>query len=223
MKILIGRALLLALVLPGVAAGALPALSEYQTAHHAVPDFDHGAVLFAQCAACHGDEGQGLSDGTTPRIAGQHFHVLVKQLIDFRRGKRWDFRMEQRAKSHLGGFQDIADVAFYLSAQPRTSDGSAGSGESLAKGASLYASNCSSCHGRQGEGDDVEAVPMLAGQHPAYLLRQMYDAVDGRRPTLTRLHSQPVKSLDFEQLHALADYISQLVARNRIGRFTNGD
>jgi len=208
------RAFLLALVLPGVAAPALPTLSEYQTALHAVPDFEHGAVLFAQCVACHGDEGQGLPDGTTPRIAGQHFHVLVKQLIDFRRGKRWDFRMEQRAISHLGGFQDIADVAFYLSAQPRKSSGGASSSESLAKGANLYASNCASCHGEQGVGDDVEAVPMLAGQHPAYLLRQMYDAVDGRRPTLTRQHSQRIKPLDFEQLHAIADFLSQLGAAN---------
>ena len=207
-------ALLLALILPAVAPAALPPLSEYQTAIHAVPDIDRGAVLFAQCAACHGDEGQGLSDGTTPRIAGQHFHVLVKQLIDFRRGKRWDFRMEQRAKSHLGGFQDIADVAFYLSAQPRRSNASETSSETLAKGASLYASNCSSCHGMRGEGDEVEAVPLLAGQHPAYLLRQMYDSVDGRRPALTRLHSQPIKSLDFEQLHAVAEFVSQLGAGN---------
>jgi cytochrome c553 len=214
MKMFIKGALLLALVLPAVSAAALPALSEYQTALHAVPDLDHGAVLFAQCVACHGDEGQGFSDGTSPRIAGQHFHVLVKQLVDFRRGKRWDFRMEQRARSHLAGFQDIADVAFYLSAQPRKSGGSASSGETLAKGASVYTSNCASCHGKEGEGDDVEAVPMLAGQHPAYLVRQMYDAVDGRRPTLTRLHSQRIKPLDFEQLHAVADYISQLDAGN---------
>lgn len=203
-------AMLLALVLAGVAAAGLPALSEYQTAIRAVPDSAHGAVLFAQCAACHGDQGQGLPDGTTPRIAGQHFHVLVKQLIDFRRGKRWDFRMEERARSHLGGFQDVADVAFYVSALPRGSDGNASGDEALAKGAGLYASNCSSCHGKRGEGDDMEAVPMLAGQHAAYLLRQMYDAVDGRRPTLTRLHSQPIKSLDFEQLHALADFVSRL-------------
>jgi cytochrome c553 len=213
-NIFIKGTLLLTLLLPGVAAAALPPLSEYQTALNAVPDFDRGAVLFAQCTACHGDEGQGLSDGTTPRIAGQHFHVLAKQLIDFRRGKRWDFRMEQRAKSHLGGFQDIADVAFYLSAQERRSDVSSSSSETLAKGASLFASKCAGCHGKQGEGDELEAVPMLAGQHRAYLLRQMYDAVDERRPTLARLHSQPIKSLDFEELVAVADFVSQLGSGN---------
>ena len=210
MKMLWTRALLPLLLLPCVAVAASPARSEYQAALHATPDAQHGAELFTQCAACHGSEGQGLPDGSTPRIAGQHFHVIVKQLVDFRYGKRWDFRMEQRANRHLGAFQDIADVASYLSQQPRKSVGGASRSDVLAQGANLYAANCASCHGEQAEGDDDSAVPMLAGQHPAYLLRQMYDAVDGRRPTLTQLHSQRIKPLDFEQLHAVADFLAQL-------------
>jgi cytochrome c553 len=213
MKMFFAGALLFALV-PCAGVAALPALAEYQTALRAVPDYEHGAALFAQCVSCHGSEGQGLPDGSTPRIAGQNFHVIVKQLVDFRYGKRWDFRMEQRANQHLGGFQDIADVAMYLSAQPRKSDGGPVRSDALAKGASLYASNCASCHGEQAEGDDDAAVPMLAGQHPAYLLRQMYDAVDGRRPTLARLHAQRIKPLNFEQLHAVADFLSQTGSGN---------
>ena len=210
MKMLIGRALVLVLFLPCVAAAASPVRSEYQAALRATPDLEHGAELFAQCVACHGAEGQGLPDGSTPRIAGQHFHVIVKQLVDFRYGKRWDFRMEQRANRHLGAFQDIADVASYLSQQPRKSDGDASSSETHAQGEKIYAANCASCHGEQGEGDDGDAVPMLAGQHPAYLLRQMYDSVDGRRPTLTQLHSKVIKPLDFEQLRAVAAFLAQL-------------
>jgi cytochrome c553 len=214
MKSLPTRAACLLLLLPAVVPAASPARTEYQAALRATPDFEHGAVLFNQCVACHGAEGQGLPDGSTPRIAGQHFHVIVKQLVDFRYGKRLDFRMEQRANTHLGAFQDIADVAGFLSQQPRKSyDGATGS-DNLAPGANLYQVSCASCHGAQGEGDDDGAVPRLAGQHPAYLLRQMYDAVDARRAALAQLHSQPIKSLDFEQMRAIANFLSRLGAAN---------
>ena len=196
--------------LPYPVDAASPARSEYQAALRATPDTEHGAVLFAQCVSCHGPDGQGLPDGSTPRIAGQHFRVLVKQLVDFRYGKRWDFRMEQRANTHLGAFQDIADVASYLSHQPRKTKADEVGGDNLAHGANLYQVNCASCHGGRGEGDDVGAVPMLAGQHPAYLLRQMYDSVDERRPALAQLHKKHIKPLDFEQLRAIANFLSRV-------------
>jgi cytochrome c553 len=202
------------LLLPAAVDAASPARSELQAALRATPDAEHGATLFAQCVACHGSEGQGLPDGSTPRIAGQHFHVLVKQLVDFRYGKRWDFRMEQRANTHLGAFQDIADVSSYLSRLPRRNRVGGISGEILSQGANLYGTNCAACHGARGEGDDATAVPMLAGQHPGYLLRQMYDSVDGRRPSLAQLHAKRIKPLDFEQLRAIADFLSRVELAN---------
>jgi len=210
MKLLFTRIACLSMLLPLAAAAASPAITEYQAALHATPDYEHGAVLFAQCAACHGAAGEGLADGSTPRIAGQHARVLIKQLVDFRYGKRWDFRMEQRANRHLGAYQDIADVANYLSQQPRKPNSAPVDGDPSAQGAQIYAANCASCHGPQGEGDDATSVPMLAGQHPAYLLRQMYDSVDERRPALMRLHSQRIKPLEFEQLRAVADFLARV-------------
>ena len=200
----------LLVLLPCAVDAASPARSEYQAALHATPDSEHGAALFAQCVSCHGSQGQGLPDGSTPRIAGQHFRVLVKQLVDFRYGKRWDFRMEQRANTHLGAFQDIADVASYLSQQPRKGMTSEAGDDNFTQGANLYAANCASCHGARGAGDNDRAVPMLAGQHPAYLLRQMYDSVDERRPSLAQLHSKHIKPLNFEQLRAIANFLSRI-------------
>jgi cytochrome c553 len=208
------RTFILLLLIPSVGTPASPLLTEYQAALRAAPDLEHGAELFTQCAACHGTEGQGFPDGSTPRIAGQHFRVVVKQLVDFRYGKRWDFRMEQRANRHLGAFQDIADVASYLSQLPRGSDRGDSSSNKLAQGANIYAASCLACHGERGQGDDDAAIPMLAGQHSAYLLRQMYDAVDDRRPALARLHSARIKPLDFEQLRAVANYLSQVGSTN---------
>lgn len=212
MKSYITRAACLALLLPLVADAATPARRELEAAVHAVPNVEHGSELFAQCVACHGADGGGTMDGTTPRIAGQHAHVLIKQLVDFRYGKRWDFRMEQRAGTHLGAAQDIADVSSYLSMQPRPKINGTGNGEQLAQGAGLYAAYCVSCHGAAAEGDGKGAVPLLAGQHYGYLMRQMYDAVDGRRPTLSQLHSKRIEPLNFEQVRAVADFLSRIPA-----------
>jgi cytochrome c553 len=200
----------LLVLLPVVAGAASPAQSEYQAALRATPDFEHGAELFAGCVACHGAAGQGLPDGSTPQIAGQHFRVLVKQLVDFRYGRRWDSRMEPRANAHLGAFQDIADVAGYLSRQPAKTAARAPETNLTAKGGDLYRANCASCHGSRGEGDDERAVPLLSGQHPEYVLRQLSGSIDGRRPALKQLHERRVKELDPEQLRAIADYLLQL-------------
>jgi cytochrome c553 len=204
------RAVCLALLLPLVAIAASPARTELQAAMQATPNLEHGSELFAQCVSCHGADGGGVRDGSIPRIAGQHAHVLIKQLVDFRYGKRWDFRMEQRAGTHLGAAQDIADVSGYLSMQPRLNQSGQGNGEQLAQGAGFYGAYCASCHGAEAEGDGKGAVPLLAGQHYGYLMRQMYDAVDGRRPTLNELHARRLEPLDFEQVRAVADFLSRI-------------
>lgn len=176
----------------------------------AKPDLARGEQLFAQCASCHGADGGGETNGTTPRIAGQHFRVLAKQLVDFRHGKRWDFRMEAQAdRHHLASAQDIADVAAHVSKLERGSKRGIGSGEFVVEGSQIYARNCQGCHGADAQGSDERSVPRLAGQHYAYLMRQMYDAVDGRRPALPRLHSQRIEPLDFEQVRAVSDFLAR--------------
>src|SRR5689334_6377346 len=102
--------------LPALAAAANPASRDLTAATRAKPDLEHGAELFVQCVSCHLGNGAGQLNGNTPRIAGQHYSVLLKQLVDFRHGKRWDFRMEEHANQHfLETPQDLADVAAYVS------------------------------------------------------------------------------------------------------------
>ena len=38
----------------------------------------------------------------------------------------------------------------------------------------------------------------------------MYDAVDGRRPTMERVLSPKIVPLSFEQVRAVADYLSRI-------------
>jgi len=176
------------------------------------PDAAHGGQLFEQCAACHGPGGGGSSDGAVPRIAGQHYRVLVRQVVNFRLGKRWDMRMEGVATSHdiIPELQDIADVATYASQLELDGAPGVGDGTRVTRGAELYSKQCASCHGRAAEGNDAKEIPRLAGQHAAYLERQIHDAVDGRRPELTRSHGKRLEALDFEDVLGLADYLARI-------------
>jgi cytochrome c553 len=201
------------LLLPSMALAANTARSELDAALRAKPDATHGEALFAQCMQCHGASGGGESSGSTPRIAGQHQRVIIRQLVDFRYGKRWDFRMEGMAdRHHLTTPQAIADVAAFVSALDRPPDRGIGSGESTALGAAIYGKQCQSCHGADAVGDAARDIPRLGGQHYGYLMRQMYDAVDGRRPALSALHARRIEPLDFEEVRAVSDYLSRIGA-----------
>jgi cytochrome c553 len=210
-----GQSLMLMMIaLPALALGADSARSELGAAMRARADYAHGAELFRQCVSCHGSDASGDTTGSVPRIAGQHYRVILKQLVDFRHGKRWDFRMEALAdKHHLEGAQDLADVALYIASQDRGGLRGIGNGELVERGKGIYVEHCQRCHGNDAEGSDPKTIPRLAGQHYSYLVRQMYDAVDGRRPTMWRTHASRVSPLDFEEVRAVADYLSRLGTR----------
>jgi cytochrome c553 len=212
MKIRCLAAVLLWCAATALASAANRAREEFDHVLQLQPDLARGAELFAQCAACHGDDGGGATSGEVPRIAGQHYRVLVRQIIDFRLGKRWDMRMEGVATSHsaIPELQDVADVAAYVNGLERDGARGVGAGDHLDLGSAAYSARCASCHGRQGEGSAKKGIPRLAGQHANYLMRQMYDAVEGRRPPLTRTHEKMLAPLDYEQLLGLTDYLSRL-------------
>jgi cbb3-type cytochrome c oxidase subunit III len=202
----------LPLCLAALAAGPAMAASEFANVIAKKPDAQHGQELFTACAACHGADGGGVAAGSVPRIAGQYYRVLVRQLVDFRRGRRWDAQMEDVATSHeiIPEQQDIADVAFYVSRLARNGERGIRDGEYADRGAAIYAANCRSCHGAAGEGNEKKGVPRLAGQHAGYLARQIYDAVDGRRPMLAGSHGKRFEKFDFQDVLGLSDYLARL-------------
>jgi cytochrome c553 len=193
------------------AAAVATAQQEFREAVGRVPNLAHGRELFATCAACHSSDGSGIDDGSVPSIAGQHFPVIVKQLTDFRNDRRWDVRMEHFVdRHHLAGPEDIADVAGYVNSLPLRPTPKIGDGSALRLGASVYFRSCEGCHGAVGEGDAARLRPRLAGQHYGYLVRQIHDSGDGRRPNMTMDHVRLVRRLSLEELSGVADYLSRL-------------
>lgn len=175
------------------------------------PNLSRGRSLFDTCAACHQESGAGAVDGTVPAIAGQHFSVLVRELVSFRHDRRWDERMQHFTdRHHLKDAQAIADVAAYISHLPLTHSLGQGNGAAVAVGARLYGHACASCHGISGEGDAQRAYPRLAGQHYQYLLLVLNGPSGEARPDFERTHQRHLRGMQRADIAAVADYLSRL-------------
>ena len=202
---------LAATAFPAAAPAEEITLGAYGKALQVRADVMNGQQQFQRCATCHGADGHGSGNGLVPAIAAQQFRVIVWQLIDYGQDKRWDVRMQSVVAGHDAlSVQDIVDVAAYVSDLPPVTGGNLGSGQYSAHGAELFQRSCARCHGPTGQGVDQQRVPKLAGQGYAYLLRQMHDAVEGRRPNFPPAHIQRLKPLDHDDLDGVADFLSRL-------------
>ncbi len=81
---------------------------------------DKGRIAFAPCRSCHGERGEG-SEGFGPRLAGQHDWYLLRQLRNFRAGRRgyheedtYGQTMRSMANALLPNEQDLNDVVSFI-------------------------------------------------------------------------------------------------------------
>lgn len=203
-----------ALALAGTLLAVLASATQSNELHEALkrkPDMEHGRVLYETCAACHQPDGAGVADGHIPVIAGQHYEVIITQLVDFRRSERVDLRMNAfAARHHLEDSQDIADVAAYISSMPTQQTDEAGTGQFTVLGAQVYKRACVTCHGADGEGNSQLRQPRLAGQHYRYLARQIDMMIRGTRSNMSWDHSNLLKGLTAEEVTGVADYLARM-------------
>ncbi len=75
-------------------------------------DIEAGEVKAILCAACHGHNGISINNNW-PNLAGQKEAYIVKQLKDFRDGRRSGEVMPETAQSLSD--EDIEDLAAYYS------------------------------------------------------------------------------------------------------------
>jgi cytochrome c553 len=204
--------MLLALVsLPLAAQQPQTASDELRDVLRVEPVLRDGVQVFKACVACHGRDGNGTPNGNVPVIAEQHQRVIAKQLVDYRHADRWDVNMEEVVGRHnLAGPRDIGDVSAYIASLPRTAQPGFGDGRNVALGKSRYMHDCQSCHGVDGEGNGITQVPRLAGQHYRYLLRQLHDTLEERRPNMPPPHRALLDGLGVDELTGLADYLARL-------------
>ncbi len=174
-------------------------------------DAARGAEAFQPCQGCHKRGALGTPSGAYPRLAGQHVTVLIEQITDIRLGKRSNPKMTPFADEHVLTTQEIADIAVYLQALPiQSQDGGKGAGNALDRGKLLYAQDCLVCHGAQGQGDAQKFIPLVAGQHYKYLLREAGLIRDAKRGNANPDMVKVIKSYSEDDLGAVSDYISRL-------------
>ncbi|WP_319823512.1 c-type cytochrome [Thalassovita sp.] len=207
----------MALALPALAAGTVDTSSwnqgggEQDEALHLTPDHQNGIDVYEVCSACHQLNGWGLTDGTFPQIAGQHYNVIIKQLADIRALNRDNPTMYPFAlPSEIGGSQSIADVAAYIEKLPMNPENGVGEGDDLEHGAQLYKDNCVRCHGENGEGNNEKFYPRIHGQHYNYLVRQYQWIKEGKRRNANPDMVQQIQTFTDRDTKAVLDYVSRL-------------
>ncbi len=80
---------------------------------------DYGAELYGKnCAKCHDDNGMGDDETYFPRIQGQHYEYLVRQLKWIREGKRRNVYRGMIRKTRKMTIEDFEIVSDYVSRLP---------------------------------------------------------------------------------------------------------
>ncbi|WP_342132856.1 c-type cytochrome [Hydrogenophaga sp. OTU3427] len=193
------------------AALALVALSAQAQA--VKPDLNKGAALYGQvCVACHAADGNS-SIPANPKLAQQHPEYLVKQLQEFKSGKRDNAVMKGFASAMSD--DDMRNVAYWLTSQK----GKAGFakekdlvklGERIYRGgiADRQIAACASCHSPNGAGMPAQ-YPRLSGQHAEYTATQLRSFREGARKNNTQM-TQVAAYMTEREIKAVSDYIAGL-------------
>ena len=138
-----------------------------------------GATLALNCTMCHGAHGMSGSDA--PNLAGQYPEVVIKQMHDYKAGKRTSPIMEQIGKALTD--KQIADLAAYYAYLPKARTAPTTYDETLPAlvrvGDPLRnIAPCISCHGGV---DQKFGTPWLEGMPRTYLVAQLEAFASGAR------------------------------------------
>lgn len=194
-----------------LSAGAALAAEAEKAAFKADPA--KGATLAATCGACHTSDGS-RGAPANPILQGQHPEYIVKQLTEFKAGKRKNAVMSGMAAS-IASEDDMKHIAaFYASKSAKP--GFAKSKDTVALGEQIYRGGiiarqvpaCAGCHSPNGAGIPAQ-FPRLAGQHADYSEAQLLAFRSGARANNAQMMAIAGKLSD-KEIKAVADYVAGL-------------
>ena len=206
---LLTAAALAAPVFSAFAAGDAPAAAPKA----AKPDLVKGEASFtAVCAACHGADGNSAI-AANPKLSQQHPEYLVKQLEEFKSGKRNDPVMKGFASALSD--DDMKNIAYWVTSKA-AKPGFAKDKDLVSLGERIYRGGiadrniaaCAGCHSPNGAGIPAQ-YPRLSGQHADYTAKQLVEFRDGKRANSVQM-TQVAAKLNDKEIKAVADYIAGL-------------
>lgn len=195
------------------AASAAPAMAKAEAPKATKPNLVLGESKFtAVCAACHGADGNSGAP-VNPKLSQQHPEYLVKQLQEFKSGKRANAVMQGFAA--MLSEDDMKNIAYWVSAN-KAKAGFAKDKALVSLGERIYRGGisdrqipaCAGCHSPNGVGIPAQ-YPRLAGQHADYTAAQLLAFRDGVRNNSLQMNQVAAK-MNKREIDAVSDYIAGL-------------
>lgn len=198
------------------AAAAAPVAPAPVTAPAAVTgkaDLVKGEASFGTvCAACHAPDGNSMIPAN-PKLAQQHPEYVVKQLQEFKSGKRSNAIMTGMVAALSD--QDMKNIAAWL-ATKTNKPGQSKDKELIAMGEKIYRGGiadrqvpaCAGCHSPNGAG--IPSIyPRVSGQHADYTALQLNTFRDGSRKNSVAM-TQVAAKMNDREIKAVSDYMAGL-------------
>jgi cytochrome c553 len=168
-------------------------------------------VAVELCSSCHGPGGNSASP-TFPKLGGQQKLYLAGQIRAFKAKSRSD----PEAHDYMWGMAATVDdslvdgLAGYYASQP-PAPGKPGDSALVAQGKALFENGdaarkipaCHNCHGANAEGNTI--FPRLAGQHAAYIVRQLQVIQENLRKSPV-MHGM-ITELKLGDMKAVAEFL----------------
>lgn len=175
-------------------------------------DAAKGSQLSASCQACHTADGS-RGAPANPILQGQHPEYLVKQLTEFKSGKRKNPVMS--GMSAPLSEEDMKHIAAFY-ASKKAKPGFAKVKDTVSLGEQIYRGGilakavpaCSGCHSPNGAGIPAQ-YPRVGGQHADYTESQLNGFRSGARGNSPQMAAIAAKMSD-KEIKAVADYIAGL-------------
>ena len=179
----------------------------------AKPDLVKGEASYgAVCMSCHGADGNSAI-AANPKLSQQHPEYLIKQLQEFKSGKRKNAIMQGFASALSE--DDMRNVSYWVTSKT-AKPGFAKDKELVAMGERIYRGGiadrniaaCAGCHSPNGAGMPAQ-YPRLSGQHADYTVSQLNMFRDGTRANSIQM-TQVAAKLNDKEIKAVSDYIAGL-------------